>query len=52
MKRVKAGEYQVIPDTTKIRKYDKKARSQVIKMSPDMIDSILAKRSSKTGLHM
>jgi hypothetical protein len=41
--RVKAGQYQVIKDSTKIRKYDKKARAKVMKMSPELIESLLQK---------
>jgi hypothetical protein len=42
---VKSGQYQVITKSTKIRKYDKKARSKVIKMSPEMIESLMTKRA-------
>lgn len=40
MNKIKAGQYQVIKDSTKIRKYDKKARTKVIKMSPEMIEAL------------
>ena len=49
LNRVKAGQYQVIKDSTKIRKYDKKARAKVMKMSPEMIESLLQRKSSKVG---
>jgi len=47
--RVKAGQYQVIKDSTKIRKYDQKARSKVMKMSPEMIETLLRKGSRLTS---
>ena len=50
LNRVKAGQYQVIKDSTKIRKYDKKARSKVIKMSPEMIESLTAKKAGRIEL--
>ena len=50
LNRVKAGQYQVIKDTTKIRKYDKKARHKVIKMSPEMIENLMARKSQLGGI--
>jgi len=46
--RVKAGQYQIIKDSTKIRKYDKKARSKVMKMSPELIESLLQKKQQQS----
>jgi len=48
--RVKAGQYQVIKDSTKIRKYDKKARSKVMKMSPELIESLLQKGNRHSSI--
>jgi hypothetical protein len=44
LNRVKSGQYQIIKDSTKIRKYDKKARAKVMKMSPELIEAMLQKK--------
>lgn len=40
---IKAGNVQVIKNTSKIRRWNKKARRQLIKMSPEMVERLLTK---------
>ena len=41
---VKAGTYQVIKNTKKLRKYDRKAMAKVIKMSAEQIEALVSKK--------
>jgi len=41
---IKSGHYQVIKDTTKIRKWHKNAKKQLKTMSSEQIDALLGKR--------
>lgn len=41
---VQNGTYQVIKNTKKLRKYDRKAMAKVIKMSAEQIEALVAKR--------
>lgn len=41
---VKSGGIQVIKNTSKIRKWNKKAKRQLIKMSPEMLETICQKK--------
>mmetsp|Transcript_5775 Transcript_5775/g.6803 ORF Transcript_5775/g.6803 Transcript_5775/m.6803 type:complete len:138 (+) Transcript_5775:3-416(+) len=47
---IRSGQYQVIKNTSKLRRYDKKAMSKVMKMSPEMIEEISRKGRRSTRL--
>ena len=46
---VKAGQYQVIKDTSKIRNWNKKAKRQLVKMSEEQVAGLLL-RKGRNGL--
>merc|ERR1712112_525810 len=41
---IRNGTYQVIKNTDKIRRWNKKARKQLVKMSPEMTTSLIEKK--------
>lgn len=47
---LKAGQYQVITKTDKIRKWQKKAKKNLVKMSSENIEKILAKQQGRHQL--
>jgi len=44
---IKGGTYQVITQTSKINKWNKRAKGTVMKMAPEQIDALLSKRAGK-----